>query len=213
MNDAQVHASIHAVESIVASFRREMESVNEHINFFKRQIDELYKKPDVPAEFAAFKTVTENFVKDINDKNSTSKLLIDGIRSVIESLKNTTSVHTNELRQLRDSLPIMEKQITETKDVLSQKIVSISTAFTSRFDEHAEKQKKQLETFSNHALTAPKSVIESNQTIIEQLEVATLDSSNAILKTNNMELTLKLLERKLENLTIQVKKIELTQQA
>lgn len=213
MIDVQVTASMHAIEAKVNLFRKEMESVNTHINFFKTQIDQLYQKPDVPAEFREFKCKMDTFIQESSQRNDSSKTLVDGIRRTLETIKHAVSHHENEIRMLRDSMPIMAKQIAESKDELSQKIVSISTAFTNRFDIHTEHQKKQLETFSAQAMKAPNSVIDSNSKLVQKMEISCIDAANALLKASNIELSVKLLERKLENLTLQVKKAELSQQA
>lgn len=213
MADVQVSASIHAIEGKVDLVRREMESVNDYINRFKHQIEELSKKPDVPIEFESFKSLVETFIKDTEDRHSCTLSTIKGIRSTLETVKITVANQDNEIRMLRHSMPILDQKIEGAKEELSSKIVSISTAFANRFDIHADHQKKQLETFSTHAMSAPNSVIESNRKLVEKIELACIDGANALLKASNIELTVKLLERKLENLTLQVKKTELSQQA
>lgn len=212
MQDVRVTASIHAIESRVDSFRREVDSINHYINVFKTQIDELYSKPNVPVEFAEFRRTAESFFKEVSDKFSTNKLLVDGIRGVLEMLKSAVSHHDILINQVRDTIPFIEQRITDTSDTLSQKIVSITTAFSNKYDAHADRQKKQLEDFSMQALAAPKSVIETNKSISDKIDIALLESSNAIAKMCNLEQTLKMLDRKLDGLAIQVKKVELAQQ-
>ena len=56
--------------------------------------------------------------------------------------------------QVQCTIPAIQQQITDANDLVSQKIVSISTAFSNKFDAHADRQKKQLEDFSAQALTA-----------------------------------------------------------
>ena len=211
MKDVQVSASIHAIECKVDSFRYEIESVNHFVNIFKTQIDELYSKPNVPQEFAEFRRTTESFFKEVKDKFSTNKLLVDDIRSVLETLKGVVGFQDLTISQIRESIPVLQQQITDTKDTLSQKIVSINTAFSNRFDDHAVKQKSQLETLKEQAFSAPKSIVESNTTLLDKLEIARMDGSNAMLKVNNLDLSVKMLERKLEKLEMQIKKVELTQ--
>jgi hypothetical protein len=212
MQDLQVTASIHAIESKVDFFRQEIESVNHFVNLFKRQIDELYSKPNVPVEFAGFRKTTEDFFKEVNDKFCANKLLVDGIRSVLDTLKSVVTHHDLMIGQVQCTIPAIQQQITDANDLVSQKIVSISTAFSNKFDAHADRQKKQLEDFSAQALTAPKSVIETNKSIADKIDIALLESSNAIAKMCNLEQTLKMLDRKLDALAIQVKKVELAQQ-
>lgn len=212
MQDVQVSASIHAIEGKVDLVKREMESVHHHINSFKLHFEELFKKPDVPAEFQIFKSSVESFIKDAQDKYISTISTISGIRSSLETAKIAINTHDTEISMFRRAFPIIDQKIDDTKEELSSKIVSISTAFSNRFDEHADKQKKQLIEFSNLAFTAPKAVTESNNALIDKIELACIDGANALLKASNLEMTVKLLERKLENLTLQVKKAELTQQ-
>ena len=112
MKDVQIASSLASIEAKVNSFRQEMESVNEHINYFKTQILELYEKPNVPAEFQEFKYKVDTFVQESSNRNDASKVLVDGIRFTIESIKNTLSQHGCDIRMLKDSMPIMEQQIT-----------------------------------------------------------------------------------------------------
>jgi hypothetical protein len=212
MKDVQVVASLHAVESKLEQYKIEYESINHSINVFKTQIQELNKKPDVPEEFKSFRLATESFISDLNQKQVTNKSSIESIKIDVDSLKRALVIHEERIRITSELLPVLEKQTDEVKQEASKKIVDISTSFSGRFNEYAEKQKSQLESFRSEALSAPKSVLESNNRILEKLEVAMLDASNAILKTNNIELAMKLLERKLEHLVLQVKKNELSQQ-
>ena len=212
MQDIQVSASIHSIESKVDLVKREMESVNAHINLFKRHFEELFKKPDVPAEFLAFKLMIDAFIKYTQDNHVSTMSTISGIKSTLQTTKITIANQDNEIRMLRQSVPMLDQKIDDTKSDLSTKIVSISTAFSNKFDAHADKQKKQLEEFSTYALSAPKSVLETNKSISDKIDIALLESSNAIAKMCNIEQTLKMLDRKLEGLSIQVKKVELAQQ-
>jgi len=212
MQNVQVSANIHAIEGKVDLVKREMESVHDHINRFKLHFDELFKKPNVPVEFENFKSLVESFIKDTEDKFVSTISAISGIRSCLETAKININSHDTEIKMLRRVLPVIEQKIDDTKEDFSSKIVSISTAFNNKFDDHADKQKKQLEIFSIQAMSAPNSVIESNKQLLDKIEVACIDGANALLKASNIELTVKLLERKIENLTLQVKKAELTQQ-
>lgn len=212
MQNVQVSANIHVIEGKVDLVKREMESVHDHINRFKLHFEELFKKPNVPVEFQDFKSLVESFIKDTEDKFVSTISTIAGIRSSLETAKININSHDTEIKMLRRVLPVIDQKIDDTKEHLSSKIVSISTAFNNKFDDHADKQKKQLELFSAQAMSAPNSVIESNKQLLEKIEVACIDGANALLKSSNIEMSVKLIERKLENLALQVKKIELSQQ-
>jgi len=212
MQDVQVTSSIHSIESRIDLVKREMESINAHINLFKRHFEELFKKPDVPGEFLAFKLMVDAFIKCTQDNHISTISTISEIKSTLQTNKITILNQENEIRMLRQSFPMLDQKIDDTKSDLSTKIVSISTAFSNKFEAHADKQKKQLEEFSSFALSAPKSVMETNKSISDKIDIALLESSNAIAKMCNIEQTLKMLDRKLEGLAIQVKKVELAQQ-
>jgi chromosome segregation ATPase len=213
MKDVQVIASLQNVESKLEQYKSEYESINHSINVFKNQINELHKKPDVPLEFGSFKSTTELLIKELSNNQYSNKLSIDSIKTDITSLRRAIEIHEDRIRTAERHLPILERGVSEAKEALNQKIETVSNGFALRFTEHADKQKSQLESFRAEAFSAPKSVIESNNRILEKLEVATLDASNSMLKVNNFDLNLKLLERKLEQLTLQVKKLELSQKA
>ena len=80
MHEAQVYNTLKDFEVRLQAFKIEFESVNHSINVFKTQLNEFHKRPDVPADYIAFKATIEQTCKEINEKLGSNSSLIEAAR-------------------------------------------------------------------------------------------------------------------------------------
>lgn len=134
------------------------------------------------------------------------------IRTEQKSLK--AQIQTN--ARANDSLNLFLKDLGEIaaskseleavrKDIVDMKSSPAISNINSALAQLKAELTTQIESVRNL-----RTVATIDPVMAQKVEIGSLDSSNAMLKTNNLEMQLRLLERKYENLSIQVKKLELT---
>lgn len=207
--DVQVNATVSAISAKVDNFKNEIESINHNINVFKRQLEDLCKKPDVPEDFKSYKSITENNFKDLYNKIEGLTSSLNPAKTSIAQMKSQIGFHDEDFSEQMKLIEKLSVRIEQINNDLSQKLKTFITSLSNRLNEHEAKQKTETESLRSQLETLPKSILESNETILLKLQTATLDAENAMSKVNNNELHIRVLERKLENLFIQFKKVEL----
>ena len=68
-----------------------------------------------------------------------------------------------------------------------------------------------LDSLRKDLVVSPSDVFQQNNDVMKKLESTALDGSNAMMKVNNIDLHTRILEKRIENLAIQIKRIELSQ--
>lgn len=156
--------------------------------------------------------------------------LSDEISSLKKILKEITSAYGSIQKAIDLSNQGMSKQIEDVKGSVKE---AVSKADVLKKDQeatlsdHAVKQKRSEESLNVYIsnirqelkdaireiqdkyLASPASVIESNQALVQKIEASRIDASNVNLKLSNFDSQMILFQRKLENLEIRIKKMEL----
>lgn len=148
---------------------------------------------------------------------------IDGLRNQVEfltnKLRNLNEAHTNLSQKhdvLNDSHSSLRSQLVSTNDAISAQAKNLDISvksLKSSSDLAIEKVKDQVVNYMDatkiEMIGAPSSLESVKKEILGKLTMTSLDGSNAALRSSNNEAQIRLLEKKLENLAILVKKNEI----
>lgn len=212
MGDSPFLSKICELEQVLNSFKIEINSINCIINDLKRQLDQFRTNDYVTnSQSSDFKNAVAEQIKNV-------KCLWDQCVNVEQSLTKEIAflkdkmkfqnidihVHSQKIESLEEDLIHVKKLIAISSDNQSD-ICSKSSAAIKDY------LIAQLEDIKRMFVASPKSAIESNQETAKKVEMAQLDSQNAMLKLGNLETQFRIFDRKLENLDIRIKKIELAQ--
>jgi len=117
--------------------------------------------------------------------------------------------------ELKDSLSSVNGKLGQTNDALAQHVKNTDfslKSIKSSSDAAIENVKDQVVSYMNatkvEMIGSPSSMESVRKEIMHKLSLTSLDGSNAVLKTNNHDQQLKIIEKKLENLSILMKKNE-----
>ena len=190
----------------------EINGINENINLFRNLIKELtdrYEKVDdihpisqkmdsSLASFGAmmnrFKDQQSSLIKEIGDLKHHNAL----VETFTSSISRKVDLIVSDTDSYKECNRVQLKNIQESQ-------AANLASFKKLYEENLGKLKSDL-------TVSPSSVFQQNNDIIQKLESASLDGSNAMLKVNNMDMHIKILERKIEKLDILIKKLELQAQ-
>lgn len=162
--------------------KKEFYSCHDHSN--QKIIDCQVKTQQHSDKFEA----TNNALSDLKNKLAEKQQYFDAIFQDINALKTNFSDMDIFLSSFTNSN--MEKQLS-FENLIKQFV-----------------QKKCDEIVAKIPLAAPPQK-DVSQEILHKLDLVSLDGSNAVLKANNSEKKIMVLEKKIENLSLELKKIEL----
>lgn len=205
---SQLQAQVHQLEC----YKVEIAYINKTINLHSRLIEEANNRMNVPFEFENFKTdIKKEITSLVNKQNqifsalhNTSKEL-DEIKRNVAGINQLLCEHISRFESIKESI---NSHKSETKSKLDLTNKSFSEAFSA----YRESVNKKLLESENKLSSIPQSILDKNNKILKDLEIISEDTKNSCLKVDNVDLNIKVLERKVENLALQLKRMQLTQQ-
>lgn len=161
---------------------------------------------DLQAVKKPFSDSLNIYASALNGLSEKVKSLTDGQVNLIENHVSLHAVQSDFAQQLQES------NVTLTN--LSKKSDAAIASLKSYVDNLSDKTKDQVVNYMDNTkvemIGSPSSIATVRAEIMNKLNLTSLDGSNAVLKVSNLEQQLKLIERKLENLSILQKKNEIS---
>jgi len=191
------------------------ESLKAHIKPLKEIEEHLKEKIKKTCEAFVTKDALESYKKE--NCSEIKKLEIASNNS--EEIINYVSESYNDLKTLQNNQSCRIDSITQQfKTIITDTIMKskdLETSFNRMVEivsTYATKDDiaSSVKTLRNDLEGTPSSLEATKAEIIKKFEIASLDASNSVLKANNCVKQIELIERKIENLALLVKKYELS---
>jgi len=212
MNDVNILKSIIDLTRKVESFQVDINSINSSINRYNVEIESLSNRTDIPKEFNDLKNKLEDHLIQFNGIVVSINSFFNEIRKRIASQKEDIEENSKKTEVSLWKFNEIEKSIEDTRRQIIMKNEAIMREFTNKLNSFSDAYLKEISSLRSDVMISPKSILDSNNSILKKLEIAQLEGNNATLKVNNIDLNVRVLEKKLENLSLQCKKIELSKQ-
>lgn len=204
---------LHKYQTQNDQYRQELASIADKLNKHTRLIDECLSVRGIVEEVRAF--IEEQ--KKQNETLANSQKINDF--SLIGTLR-IKDQHERELDSLKKELTIVKELINTLATNLSTQTKKLETLpFERKLEAHQKGQAavnadiyQQIGKTRADLVVSPAQIISSNNDLLKKIESALLDGANSANKVNNFELQIRVLEKKIESLGIQLKKLELGQQ-
>lgn len=194
-------------------YRQELVSISEKLNKHTRLIDECLSVRSSVEELRAFH-------ERQNQMNSRGEDLFFDLIEGKKSAVTTVAKLEKQMAELKKENESLRKDLTDALELikeLNKKFLYLP--FDNQIRElakgqtnHIAETRKEMQKIRDDLVVSPAQIISNNSDLLKKLEVAQLDGSNAMSKVSNFELQIRVLEKKIESLGIQLKKIELGQQ-
>lgn len=191
---------------------KEINYINENVNVFKRLISEISDKyQDVEAlkplnhKFESSVQAYQVLHDSLKSQKDILKIEIDSISQKLNKVNDVTEDHQKRLENL-------ENNFITLKSSQENKISFLQDHFNASLNALKKEIQNSLLKMQTDLTVSPASVYEQNNNLVRKLESASLDGTNAMLKVNNMDLAIRIVEKKIENLSILIKKLELQAQ-
>jgi|GEM_PF-5675423 hypothetical protein len=212
-NDTSFIAKLHDLESKIGIHRVEFNSINSSLNEFKRQLDQFRSNDYISSE--RYNQNHTGFIKEIE----TIKDLIDSLtykhtqlNGYYCNLFQELATQSEKLDTDVESLSKFNISFSDLKQEMVNKVSNCEEALRSFVLDVKNELVCRINFIKQEFISSPKSVVESNHDVAKKVEMAQLDCQNAMLKLGNLETQCRIFDRRLENLDIRIKKIELAKQ-
>lgn len=180
------------------------------INTLQKQINELKN-----CNFVSKKESDENtnhLKCNINELQKSIKYISDKYTSSSDSLEAIKSGLNNcvlSCREISKNTSSLEQEFNLASKDIYYKINHNENLISKTFSSIKSEIEEKFSLIKKEVASYPKSILENNEKIMTKVEIAQMDAQNVALKYSNLETQLKIFDRKLENLDIRIKKMEL----
>lgn len=201
--------TVSRLQSHIEQLEKERDSFNILVNNFAFRLDAMEKSIKLPEEFMNFRDEFKKEIVLLKDYKNEQK-------QTLKSLKSDQIILEDYYNKTKDSIDLLEEILEQRCEDLNEKIKATSDKEDARYKENLVKFEKIMaafreteEKFRKDVMVSPKSILDSNQEIVKKLEISSLDGQNAVMKINNVELSIKVIERRIEQIMSQMKKFEI----
>lgn len=212
MVDSQLVGKVCELEQVLNTFKIEVNSINSIINDLRRQLDHFRTNDYVTnSQFADFKNALAEQMKNATLLWEQSVVVQQALGKELSILKDKMKFQNIDIHIHSQKIDSIEEDLIHVKKLISISSDNQSDICSKSYTAIKDYLITQLEDIKRMFVANPKSAVESNLDTAKKVEMAQLDSQNAMLKLGNLETQFRIFDRKLENLDIRTKKIELAQ--
>lgn len=205
-------------------FKREIEAlkhvVSQSIDADGKLFKEIDKRfasvEDLQKRIGSFSSKVE---ADLLNHSGYIKGLQDSLNPIHRCLKdNETNLSTlnsvlvgrgHDVDASKQRIDKLEKDVLASTKHLQANIDDVAANYPAKISKAIEELQSKMEHYISHIFYNFEAAIPKD--LLTKIDMIQLDAKNSILKSNNSETQIKFLEKKLENLTLQLKQYELRQ--
>lgn len=191
---------------------KEIDSINISINSFKSQILEITSRYKDIDSLKSLENKFDSSIKVYQGSHDSIKSQNEVIRSEVDFCKSKIKFQDQELSSHMKRQDDLQQDLMDYRSLQNQKHTNMQDDFFSKIESEKKSVESKFQKLEKELVVSPASVFEQNKDLLRKLESASLDGTNAMLKVNNMDLAIRIIEKKIENLSILIKKIELLAQ-
>lgn len=188
-------------------------TIQDDISHFKEGLYDCKSKIRNIIESSVQKSSIDQLQKEQKSLKSMSDKVIDRLIDMSDSLKDYNLnfeeyKKLNSIETFQEQIDNIEFSLKDTSNNISNKIKNCVTLDTlSKF--YSSKVEPELISIKDQLINQP-SLESLQKNMMEKIEKISLDASNSVLKANNCSKQIEIVERKIENISLLVKKIELS---
>ena len=190
----------------------EIASINERLNRGLGQLATVEKKSEGIDKAMMVIPTVESLRCMIADMRTEFVGKNDELHRRLIALSAVFGNFNDDLKDLKDRVASMSNDLERIRvdykhdhDNLEDLIVHLNGKSNSELQSRLENLQKNL-------VVSPKDIASQNETLLKRIEAASMDGNNAMMNVNAQDLNLKILDKKIESLSIQIKRLDLTKQ-
>lgn len=200
------------LEKKAKQHQAELEGINHALQVHRRLIDELSPMNQHLSDSKLFKIDIEKKFSSILSAQARIEEHLEVFKNQIDKFRRDVSVCETKIHELIARFESHQSVFCHNQNLTTAQLREERNYVNDFIQNSKIELKALLDNMRKELAVNPATIFEQNDVMMKKLETAMLDGSNAMLKQNNTDVNLKLLERKLENLSLLVKKLDLALQ-
>jgi hypothetical protein len=189
---------------------QELVSINECINKFKDDIEGLSKKCGDLESLKGLEAKVEDATKGYVQGHAVLKRRADQLDSAHAGLVISDRNIDASIRSISFAHQDHMKEFQEYKKVQDDKFQTFFKDNKKAMDALRFEFQASINKMQNDLVVSPSTILQQNNDVMKKLESTSLDGTNAVMKVNNLDTHVRILEKRIENLAIQIKRLELS---
>jgi septation ring formation regulator EzrA len=190
---------------------QELISINDFINAFKRNLDDLSKKYSELESIKGLESKVDDATKGYLQGHIILKKKSELLDLANSAMQANNSDMIKALSSLSSKHESIEERFLDYKNDQELKAQTLRNDHKKALEALRKEFQASLDSLRKDLVVSPSDVFQQNNDVMKKLESTALDGSNAMMKVNNIDLHTRILEKRIENLAIQIKRIELSQ--
>ena len=206
---SQIDALVRGVKSLKQGVEEQFAASSDSVQKIVQQHSDLKASTLPSSEFTShIKSQSDRFneihssLSDIRREISKVRAEKDQLESVINSQKNGQKIHESKLGSLESSL-------SQQTSSLSSKIADVHQVVENKVQNVIQKMQQSVDSAKTELLGSPSSLQGAKNELMQKMEAVELDAANALLRSKNSEQKCSVLDRKIDNIYLLLKKHEL----
>ena len=206
----QMSQKVYSIEGLLDRMTKEHVAT---LGVISRSIDSLNEKLNKVSSIIIDKDQMEGIMAHMlgqieRVENGKQPLISDIQKLQLEMYKLGDAVKMMQLfpEKIEKRVADLQKAIQDFNTITEKRYDFLNDGISSTLKLHTKAVDERLDMWKEAILGTPTSNQKVKEEIEKKLEMTQLDGSNAVIKVNNLENQVKLLEKKLENLTLLLKK-------
>jgi biopolymer transport protein ExbB/TolQ len=197
--DIKIQSYLELMKNVVAPIAQNLEKSKKDISDLSQSHDDLEKILDQSDSNhnLRFINFTKNYVS------------LDDVNSILSELDHNHHLHDLFLDKNANDISNLESNMPDLEELKTQ----IRNEFMSFLDKSLKNQitvfEEKINSLKSAIDTSPATILAVKNDISNQLDSAKLDASNAVIRSNNSAQQIVILEKKIENIYLLLKKHEL----
>lgn len=187
----------------------ELRSQSERLNVHEKRIEDLEDLRNIESRFLLLNQEVAKWVRQYAEALDEFRWRREDQNRKINQLSAESIRIGHDTQAQMALISSVHEEIEKIKSSLSQNQKNLEENITNRCANVLETSNAHLEKVKAELVVSPAQILENNNEIKRKVEIALIDSNTAILKSTNLESMFKVIDRKIENLSQLIKKLEL----
>lgn len=185
---------------------------NQKLHSILSLLEDVFAKNDRVKDVENNEKRMEDSLKTLWETITSLKSQIDHGKSVVQSLINNLKCTQDQLTSESKKIDDLDRKSSYIVSEVDRKLKPLENTVVSLKQSIREEFEEKLKETKKEAFVPTSVIFQQNEEAVKKMEVTRLDVMNAVKKSNNTEEYLRILERKIETLSLQIKKLDINQQ-
>lgn len=184
--------------------------MNDNLKTIMSLFNDIFAKNEDIEKSNKVQLQLESSLKGVYEFLSTLKTRIDSLDKAIKDQEAYSSVIKSEIDINQNKFNALSEKLEEILSKLERRLLPVEETIKALRPSLRKEMEDKMTELKSQLHVNPSVIFEQNEEAMKKMEVMRMDAINAVSKSKNTEDALHLLERKIDSLGIQLKKLDIS---